>query len=229
LKDEILLQENGLAVNINHKRSKDQFVFRGRGMEDDIISRAGRCAELAQMLLAADEEARYEESKDMREALLKLYYAEKLEEEMKACQALLAEDTSEETVEAVEEAAGVVRAASDAAFGLIESYSASDAGFAAKIDKLRLDDADDGLFDLLCKLYKCEGIIRMAYRCATWYSACDPYDTLLDDWKGTIPKRPTGVDPESFIARAMDIDIMELLDIRADLIRKIAPIAEEMH
>ena len=198
-------------------------------MEDDIISRAGRCAELAQMLLAANEEARNEESKDMREALLRLYYADKLEEEMKACQAMLTEDTSEEAVDAVEEAAGIVRAASDAAFDLIESCSASDAGFAAKIDKLRLDDADDGLFDLLCKLYKCESIIRMAYRCAKWYSACDPYDTLLDDWKGSIPKRPWGVDPESFIAQAMDINIMELLDIRAELINKIASIAEEMH
>lgn len=198
-------------------------------MEDDIISRAGRCAELAQMLLAGDKEARYEESKDMREALLRLYYAEKLEEEMEACKALLTEDTSEEAVDAVTDAAEIVRAASDAAFNLIESCSASDAGFAAKIDKLRLDDADDGLFELLCKLYKCESIIRMAYRCATWYSAHDPYDTLIDAWTGSIPKRPYGVDPESFIARAMDLDIMELLDIRAELIRKIAPMAEEMH
>ena len=198
-------------------------------MEDDIISRIRRCAELAQMLLAADEEARYEELKDMREALLRLYYAVNLEEEMEACKALLTEDTSEEAVDAVHDAAEIVRAASDAAFGLIERYGASDAGFAAKIDKLRLDDADDGLFDLLCKLYKCEGIIRMAYRCATWYPAYGPPDTLLDAWKGSIPKRPWGVDPESFIAQAMDMNIMELLDIRAELIRKIAPMAEEMH
>jgi len=157
----------------------------------------------------SDEEARHEESKDMREALLRLYYAEKLEEEMEACKALLTEDTSEEGVNAVGDATEIVRAASDAAFNLIESYSASDAGFAANIDKLRLDDADDGLLDLLCKLYKCEGIIRMAYRCATWYPAYGPPDTLLDAWKGSIPKRPWGVDPESFIAQAMDMNIME--------------------
>jgi hypothetical protein len=198
-------------------------------MEDDIISRAGRCAELAQMLLAADKEARYEESKDMRGALLRLYYAEKLEEEMEVCKALLTEDTSEEAADAVGEAAEMVRAASDATFNLIESYSAADAEFAAKIDKLRLDDADEGLFDLLCKLYKCEGIIRMAYRCATWFPAYGPFDTLIDARKGSIPNTPAGVDPESFIAQAMEMDIMEMLDLRAELIRKIAPIAEEMH
>ena len=198
-------------------------------MEDDIISRAGRCAELAQMLLAADKETQYEELKDMRGALLRLYYAEKLEEEIEVCKALQTEDTSKEAVDAVGEAAEMVRAVSDAAFELIESCSAADAEFAAKIDKLRLDDADEGLFDLLCKLYKCKGIIRMAYRCATWYPAYGPSDTLIDAWKGSIPNSPAGVDPESFIAQAMEMDIMEMLDIRAELIRKIALIAEEMH
>jgi len=69
----------------------------------------------------------------------------------------------------------------------------------------------------------------MAYRCATRYSAHDPYDTLIDAWTGSIPERPEGVDPESFIAQAMDMDVMELLNIRAELLKKIAPMAEEMH
>jgi hypothetical protein len=194
-------------------------------MESEIISRAGRCAALAKMLLDADAQARqYGDAPDIQEALLRLYYAGKLEEDMEQCQALLTEDTGTAAVDMAEEAAQAVRAASDAVFDLIESHSASDEGFAAKIEELKLEGAEEGLYDLLCKLYKCEGIIRMAYRCAKWYPTYGLPDTLL----GGEPGKPLGIDPEGFIAQDMGIDIMALLDTRAALLKKIAPMVENL-
>jgi hypothetical protein len=195
-------------------------------METDIISQAGRCAELARLLLGANEEARqdWNAPADIHEALLRLYYAKKLEDDIEACQALLTEDTSEETVDTVGEAAQAVQAASDAMFDLIESHSASDDEFAAKIEALKLDDAKEGLYDLLCKLYKCEGIIRMAYRCAKRYPTYGLPDALM----GGEPGKPLGIDSEGFIAKDMDVDIMALLDARAALLKKVAPMVEDL-
>jgi hypothetical protein len=194
-------------------------------MEMNIIDQAGRCAELAQLLMEADRDAREDGDAlgDVHEALMRLYYAKKLEADMEACQALLTEDTDEETVATVEEAAQTVREASDAAFDLVESHSAADGEFAAKIDSLTMDAAEEGLDDLLCKLYKCEGIIRMAYRCTKRYPTYGPSDAFF----GGESDEPVS-DPETLIAGGMDVDIMALLDARDALISRIGPLADEL-
>ena len=194
-------------------------------METDIINQAGRYAELARMLLESDKEARQDEGMpaNIHDALMRLYYAKKLEANMEACQALLTEDTEEESVAAVEEAAQAVREASDAAFDLVESYSAADGEFTAKIESLKLDSAEEELDDLLYKLYKCEGIIRMAYRCATRYPTYGIPDSIL----GGEPDTEPVADPEEYISDDMEVDIFALLDARDALISKIGPLAEE--
>jgi hypothetical protein len=194
-------------------------------METDIINQAGRYAELARMLLDADIKARQDEGvgADIHEALLRLYYAKKLEADMEACQTLLTEDTEEETVTAVEEAAQTVREASDATFDLVEVYSAAYSDFAAKIENLKLDSAEEKVDDLLCKLYKCEGIIRMAYRCATRFPTYGIPSSIL----GGEPDTEPVADPEEYIADDMDVDIFALLDARDALIAKIGPLAEQ--
>jgi hypothetical protein len=188
-------------------------------MEASIVDQAQKYAELAQMLIKADEEARQDEDAPefLREALMRLYYAKKLEADMEKCQALLTEETDEETVAAVEESAQAVQQASDAAFDLVESFSANDNEFAEKIDNLKMDTAEDGLDDLLCKLYKCEGIIRLAYRCATRYPTYGITGGIL----GGEPDTDPVADREDFIAGDMDVDIMALLDARDDLIARI--------
>jgi hypothetical protein len=191
-------------------------------MEENIIDQAGLYASRAQRLLEDGALLDGDAPGYVREALLGLYFAVRLAADMEACQALLTQDTDEETVDAVQEAAQTVQEAAEAAFDRVEQHSAADGDFAAKIDGLALDSAEDGLDDLLCKLYKCEGIIRLAYRCATRYPMYGMPGSMLGGMPDTAP-----ADPEDFIAGDMDVDIMALLDARDALLSRIGPLAGE--
>jgi len=196
-------------------------------MEENIIDRARRYMELAHMLTKADEDARQDEVSPeyLHEALIRLYHAKKLEADIEECQAQLSQDSDGETVEAVEDAAQAVQEASEVSFDLVERYSADNEEFAAKIESLKLESAEDGLDDLLNKLYKCEGIIRLAYRCATRY----PTYGITESIMGGAPDTEPIDDPEEYIADDMDVDIMALLAARDDLVAKIGPLVEKLN
>ena len=200
---------------------------RAKAMEEQrIIEAANQYRELAKMLTETSEEARLdgEEAGYIRDALLRLFYVIRLEDKMEKCQELLTEESGEETVEAVIEAAQAVQEASDRLFGYVEDYSASDRGFEQKIEKLTLGSPEEGLDDLLCKLYKCEGIIRLAYRCAKRYPMYGLQGSLFGGAADTEPI----TDTEDFISGDMDVDVLALLEARDNLIAAIEPMAGEM-
>ena len=194
--------------------------------EERIIETANQYRELATMLTATAEDARLdsEEPGYIRDALLRLFYVIRLEDKMEKCQELLTEDSGEATVEAVIEAAQAVQEASNRLFGYVEDYSASDREFERKIEKLTLGSPEEGLDDLLSKLYKCEGIIRLAYRCAKRFPM---YGLQGSVFGGAADTEPI-TDTEEFISGDMDVDVLALLDARDKLIAAIEPLAGEM-
>jgi hypothetical protein len=193
-------------------------------MEERIIDTAKQYMELAHMLMTSAEEAKLnaDEPGYIHDALLRLFYVIRLEDKMEKSQELLTEESDEETVEAVLEAVHDVQEAADRIFEFIEDYSGSDRDFEEKIENLTLGSPEEGLDDLLCKLYKCEGIIRLAYHCAKPYPVYGPSDSLMGGESST----PVD-DPEESLADDMDVDIMALLDAREKLIADIEPLAGE--
>jgi hypothetical protein len=195
--------------------------------EQQTIEMAGRCRETADMLERAAVEAGYDtDAPDfLRDTLLRLYYAIRLEEKIGICEDTLTEETDGDTVEAVLAASAAVDAASARMFAQVESYAAGDDAFATEIDAAALSDKADGLMDLLKKLYKCEGIIRMAYRCCARYPiygarAID--DARLRGEENTPVSAQTGQPPEEYITQKMGIDIDSLYMIRQKLMEMIA-------
>ena len=148
-------------------------------------------------------------------ALLQLYYAKTLEEKLQACQAQMSEDTDGETVEAVTAAQQAIDEAADAAFAQVEDYGREEREFAERIEGISLSD-EDGLEGLLLKLYKCEGLIRMAYRYSTKYPIYGIEDTLLG-----VQGQDMIVDPEEHVSEEFGVDVYALIEIRDMLIARI--------
>ena len=194
--------------------------------EERIVDTANKYSELAKMLTESGEDGKHdsEEPGYIHDALLRLFYVIRLEDNMEKCQELLTEDSGEETVEAVTEAAQTMQEASDAVFRYVEDYSASNKEFERKIEILTLGSQDEGLDDLLCKLYKCEGIIRLAYRCATRYPM---YGLQGSMFGGSADTEPI-TDTEGFISGDMNVDVLALLEARDKLIAAIEPLVGEV-
>ncbi len=188
-------------------------------MEKQITDMADQYMKLAVMLKkSAIEESMDDDAPDyISGALLRLYYAKSLEAKMAGCQEMLSEDTDEETVDTVLKAAQAVSEMAELAFEAIERYSAAHKSFWEKIDNTVLGSDEDDLDALLRKLYKCEGIIRLAYRCAKRYPVYDLRGSIL----GAASDSEALTDPEDLISGDMDVDIYALLEVRDRLVDRI--------
>ena len=203
-------------------------------MDQNIIEMADGCANTAAMLEEAAKEADYDIGAPgyLHDALLRLYYAVGLDQKMMACTAQLGEDTPQETVDAVLGASAAVDKAADKIFAQLEDYVQDDENLEAEIDALTLGDPADDIDDLLKKLYKCEGIIRMAYRVSTRtpiygmkttdaQRALTP-DSNTPDEDGYLPQSP-----EEMIENRLGIDIEALYEIREKLATQIGEKQQE--
>lgn len=193
-------------------------------MDERIVETAGQYQELAMMLAEPPEEENGldDETPDyIQSMLLRLYDVKALEAKMEKCEELLSEDTDGETVDKVMAAARTVEEASDSVFGFIEKYSTLHGDFEKKVEGITMDSDGAALDDLLYKLYKCEGIIRMAYRCATRY----PTYGLSKSIMGGPHDTEVVTDEEAFISDEMNVDIYALLEIRDKLLAAIEPLA----
>lgn len=103
---------------------------------------------------------------DVQAALVKLYYAKTFEAEIEKCEDFLEEDTDEEAVNSVAEAAAAAERASESALCVIEEFYSEDNEFAERLDGVTVSMESEEIFVKLVKLYKCEKIIRKAYRCS---------------------------------------------------------------
>lgn len=141
---------------------------------------------------------------EIQTALLRLYYAKALEIRIERCEALLTEDTDEEIVNVLHDAGQAVDEAAVSAMAKVDDYGRQDPSFARMIDALSVGSQEQGLKDLLCKLYKCESIVTMAFD----YASAHSYSST----------------PEDYMKARMDIDIDALLDTRQTLVDSIARI-----
>ncbi len=186
-------------------------------MEQSIIDTARKYYRLAKMLddLEAEDMFDKELPEDVQSAFIRLYYAKAFESEIEKCEDLLGEDTDEETVAAVMEAGQAAESASDSAFGGIEAYSIEDKAFAKAIEGLSAGSETDGLKGLLFKLYKCEGIIRMAERCSRSYPL---YGMRA---LGAAQQDDEIMDLQQSIEQQTGIDIIGLFELRQRLVEQI--------
>ena len=198
-----------------------------------MIDIANGCRETAKMLEHTAEEAAFDIGVPgyLHDALLRLYYAVGLDHKMMACSAQLGEDTPQETVDAVLGASTAVDTAADKVFAQIEDYVRGDDNLEAEIDALKLGDPADDIDDLLKKLYKCEGIIRMAYHVSPRYPIygirlMDEQRLMqggaLRDDDDYVPKPP-----EEEIEERLGVDIEALYEIRETLAARIGEMLQE--
>ena len=177
-------------------------------MSDRILETAEKYRQLAQDISVFEADKSFDNSlpMQMQTALLRLYYAKSLEARLDKCEALLTEETEQETVDVLTQAAQTVDDAAASAMGQIEDYGRQDAAFARMLDVLSMGTTGEGLKDLLCKLYKCENIIAMAYS----YASAHSYTTT----------------PEEYMKTRMDIDIEALFEQRETLLDSIARVLD---
>ncbi|MDD5017247.1 MAG: hypothetical protein PHO15_03995 [Eubacteriales bacterium] len=199
-------------------------------MAETIIETAGKYKEMADMIGVSVAEESFDDTvpQYIQNALLRLYYAIALEEKTEELQAAFSEETDEETVTAVMNASETVEAVSNAAFSEVDEYSRQDREFSAMIEAVSVNSAADGMNGLLYKLYKCEGIIRMAYRCAAKFPiygikggiTARHCDMLFGNDRPDNENDPS-MPPEDYITEKLGIDIFGLFEIRQRLLEMI--------
>lgn len=158
-------------------------------------------------------------------AMIKLYLAKELETGLEKCQDFLNEETAPEVFEAIQEAARAIENAADIMFEQIDLFANENPQFTKMIEGLSVNSGEDSLEELLLKLYKCEGIIRMAYRCAKKF----PIYGVTMSWE-----RQMAMDSENAsntkdaLTQETGIDMNELYEIRLGLITHINELRNQM-
>jgi len=156
---------------------------------------------------------------EIRPALLRMAAAMSLNEQLSLCEAFLSEDTPEEIAEAYYEAQEEITRAMDDAFGDIEKHAAYLEDFQRHVETLSANAESSGLTDDLLKLYKCEGIIRMAYESMQKFAVIGtPGYTML---RFEERDQESTTDPEQYLLDKTGVDIYALLEVRSGLVADI--------
>lgn len=188
-------------------------------MEQKIIDIANKYKELTLMLedFALEEPIDDNVTEEVQAALVKLYYTKAFEAEIEKCEDLLEEDTDEETVNAVYEAAGIIDVASEASFSVVDEFCSHDKGFAKQIEGITASTETEDLFENLIKLYRCEAIISCAYKCSMKIPKA-----VNRNLSAFQPEQDvTPMDAEEEINNKFGIDMYELVELRQNLLDKI--------
>lgn len=195
-------------------------------MGENILAVAEKCRELAEIIRQSAEDA-VEAEETEHDALMRLYYAERLVVRLEACREQMTEETEEQTAAAVFDAQDAVSDAEDAAFGLV-------AALAPDVEGVTLNSGGDSLPALLKKLYVCTDILRTAYQCSTrhtMYGINGPRNFagwtignafLPDD---LCENEPVQTPYEYFNEQVIELD--QISDARRRLIGEIEKIAKE--
>ena len=173
-------------------------------MDERIIETAQKYRQLALdiMTFIADKPLDSQFPLDVQTSLLRLYYAKRLEARLEKCEALLTDESDQSVFDALSDAAEAIDAVTLTALADIEQFGKDDDDFARMIDQLSVSSVAEGLVDQLCKLYKCESIIKMTYD----YASAHSYSST----------------PEEYIQKHMDIDIEALLELRQSMLDDIS-------
>ncbi len=173
-------------------------------MDDRILETAQKYAKLAQDIMAFEAAERLDGDLpiDVQTALLRLFYAKKLDLRLQKCEALMTDETEQGAFDALGDAAQAVDEATLLAMDYVEEYTKDDSDFKRMMENLSMSSPVQGLEGQLCKLFKCEGIIRETYEYASAHSYM--------------------LTPEEYIAERMDVDMDALLELRDSLLDDIS-------
>ena len=173
-------------------------------MDDRILETANKYLKLAQdvMTFEAAEPIDGDLPIDVQTALLRLYYAKKLEVRLQKCEALLTDETAQDAVDALSAAMQAVDDATFAAMDGIEDYKRDESDFARMMDTLSMSTPAERVEGQLLKLYKCESIIKETFEYASAHSYM--------------------LTPEEYIAQRMDVDMDALTELRQSLLDEIS-------
>ena len=153
---------------------------------------------------------------EVQTALVRLVAAISIDDRLEKSEAFLTEESTEEIIEAYDEAETEVGRVLEAAFAAVEKYVESDKELERRIELLSVNTESSGLTDDLLKLFKCQGIIHMAYRSAAQYPiyGAPGYTTERD----RAYEAGALTDQEKYVLEKTGVDIYALLEIRARLI-----------
>jgi|AGTN01.2.fsa_nt_gi hypothetical protein len=187
-------------------------------MEDKLLETLNGYRDAARELrqTAVSESFDDELPEEVQTALIRMVAAMSLDERLEKCEAFLSEESPEEINEAFFEAQeGIGRVLNDAFLEVEKSVRLSPE-LENRIGLLSVNTESSGLADDLLKLYKCEGIIRMAYSSAQKFSIYGAPDQVIrmeeEDGEEAIS------DQERYIMEKTGVDICALMEVRARLI-----------
>ncbi len=156
---------------------------------------------------------------EVRPAFLRMAAAMSLNEQLSLCEDFLSEDTPEEVAEAYYEAQEEITRAADDAFGEIEKFSSYSEEFQNRVEMLSANSESSGLADDLLKLYKCEGIIRMAYDSMQKVPIIGtPGFTMV---RFEEQDKESTTDPEQYLLDKTGVDVYALMEVRSKLVADI--------
>ena len=149
-------------------------------------------------------------------ALVRMAAAIALDERLEKSEAFLSEESPKEITEAYDDALTEITRVLDDAFQEADKYMASDKDLERRVELLSVNTESSGLADDLLKLYKCEGIIRMAYQSAERFPiyGTPGYMTARQD----EDDEEILSNQEQYILDKTGVDIYALLEIRARLL-----------
>ena len=190
-------------------------------MQQTMKRMAEEYKEMAETISLSAEEAAFDIAAQgyIQDALMRLYYLKALEQKLGKLQGELTEQTDKETFAATMEAETVVNAATDVVFGLIEKYAEGNRKFRKAVDKTSADTDSKDKDDLLRQLYRCEGILRMAYRTSRHVPIYSAGNRMLEHLEGLGDYEPEV--PEDTVYKDTGVDLYALQEVRKKLIAAI--------
>ena len=156
---------------------------------------------------------------EIRPALLRMGAAISLNEKLDRCEAFLSEETPEEVTEAFYAAQEEITRATDDAYREVEKYASYSEEFQQQVETLSASSESTGLTVDLLKLYKCEGIIRMAYDSMQKYPVIGTpgFATLRFEEQDN----EATTDPEQYLHDQTGVDVYALLEVRSKLVANV--------
>lgn len=190
-------------------------------MSNQIIKAANEYAEMAETISISAEEAAFDVAADgyIDDALLRLYYLKALENKLGGLQAQLDEQTDADTFEATMTAEEAINKATDVVFGAVEAYAGDNDKFRKRVEKTTVNTASEDRFNLLCQLYRCEGILRMAYVASRHVPVYGAGHRMLEHLDGIEDYKPEA--PEDTVYQDTGIDLYALHEVRKKLLEAI--------
>ncbi len=158
-------------------------------------------------------------SEDMQSALVRMAAAIALDERLEKCEAFLSEESSKEVNDSFFNAQEEITRVLEDAFLKVEKLISMEPELEKRVEQLSVSTKSEGLADDLLKLYKCEGIIRMAYRSAQKIPVYGIPANMMQQYGNFEAGAIT--DQERYIMDKMGVDICALMEARTKLVADI--------